>query len=251
MLSIAYLCAAAGEYSDLCSGRFWVQNKGECSWTSSACAVPFRKLLLFLLLKLFLYFYVMFCMLCVALWKIWMDSHLSYSNTKKAHSRKKYWVTGMEKKIIGIFGSFPSLELLLISLKLVSEYFELSVHMLFSGESYTWCNSVYFEVAQHLLLQERIRMLRIQLFSPCSLERGWTTEPVGVVFFKVGSRFELAEVLCCLRGVQLRGASWLMATEQLCSVIDTLLMFERLQRKCEEKSRKGSLQYTCLVQVLE
>lgn len=130
----------------------------------------------------------------------------------------------MEKKIIGIFGSFPSLELLLISLKLVSEYFELSVHMLFSGESYTWCNSVYFEVAQHLLLQERIRMLRIQLFSPCSLERGWTTEPVGVVFFKVGSRFELAEVLCCLRGVQLRGASWLMATEQLCSLIDTLLI---------------------------
>lgn len=94
--------------------------------------------------------------------------------------------------------------------------FELSVHMLFSGESCTWCNSAYFEVAQHLLLQERIK---IQLFfSLQPWERGWTTEQVGVEFLKVGSRFELAEVLCCIRGVQLRGASWPMATEQLCCV---------------------------------
>lgn len=89
----------------------------------------------------------------------------------------------MEKKILGISGSFPSSQLLLISLKPV--YFELSVHMLFSGEEYTWCNPLCFEVAWHLLLQERITNLAF--FSTCSLEGStdcWTTEQMGVECFK-------------------------------------------------------------------
>lgn len=48
---------------------------------------------------------------------------------------KKYWVTRMEKKIIGIFGSFPSSELLLISLKLVSECVLSYLYICFSVES--------------------------------------------------------------------------------------------------------------------
>lgn len=46
-------------------------------------AVSARKLLLFLLVRLFLCFYVMLCVLCVVLKKIWMDSHLSYSSAFK------------------------------------------------------------------------------------------------------------------------------------------------------------------------
>lgn len=135
MLSITCLCAAADENSDFCSGSSWVQNKGECGWTCGTCAIPVRKLLLFLLLKLFSYFYVMFCILCVALWKIWMDSHLSFSNTKKAYSRKKILSYSNGKEDNRDFGSFPSSELLLISLKLVSECVLSYLYICFSVES--------------------------------------------------------------------------------------------------------------------
>lgn len=77
----------------------------------------------------------MFCILCAALWKIWMDSHLSFSNTKKAYSRKKILSYSNGKEDNRDFGSFPSSELLLISLKLVSECVLSYLYICFSVES--------------------------------------------------------------------------------------------------------------------
>jgi len=91
----------------------------------------------------------------------------------------------MQKKILWIFDSFPSSQLLSISLKPASEYFELSVHVLFRGESYSWCNPPCFEGAWCLLLQEG--NANLAFFPLCSLEGSagcWTLEQVGVEGFR-------------------------------------------------------------------
>lgn len=144
----------------------------------------------------------------------------------------------MEKKILGIFGSFPSSQLLLISLKPVSEYFELSVCMLFSGESHIWCNPLCFEMAWHLLLQERVTNLAF--FLHAALRGAQIAEQHNRLVssaWKVGSWVwtPYTESVWAWRSLALGS---FVAYCSLESRVNAVVTLESLEKKNEEKSRK-------------
>lgn len=155
----------------------------------------------------------------------------------------------MEKKILGISGSFPSSQLLLISLKPV--YFELSVHMLFSGEEYTWCNPLCFEVAWHLLLQERITNLAF--FLHAALREAQIAEQQSRLVssaWKVGS-WVWTPYMESVRAWRSLALGSFVACCNSESGANAVMRLESLEKKNEEKSRKCLLKHECSVRILE
>lgn len=158
----------------------------------------------------------------------------------------------MEKMILRFFGSFPSSQLLLIYLKSVWQYFELSVHMLFSGESYTWCNALCFEVAWHLLLLERIMNVAFFFLHAALRDAQIAEQQSRLVLsaWKVGSCVwtPYTKSVQAGRGLALGSFVAYCSGE---SGVNAVVMLESLEKKNKEKCRQCLLYHEWCVRVLE